>query len=565
VGSNELSAVTFANSTFVTVGSSGAILTSPDGDHWTLQTSGVTEDLFGVAFGSGTFVAVGSVGTVLTSVDGAAWTAQTSGTTDDLFGVAFGNVLGVDTFVAVGGFGTILSSTDGGASWTARASGTSDDLFGAAFGVDAFVATGAFGIILTSLDGATWIPQDSGTSISIFGAGFGTSGFVTAGMSGTILQSFAPGTPPPPPSAAIRTFSPLPAGVVDATYSATLQAIGGSTPYSWLAVAGDLPAGLTLSTAGVISGTPTATGLSNFTIQVTDASSSSSQKAFSLTINAAPPPPSPMIASASPLPSGEVGKAYSFTFQAISGTPPYAWSVAGALPAGLTLSSAGLLSGTPTTANLYNFNIQVTDSESISVQAAFSVTINAPPPPPAKEFDDVAADHPMHDYIVKLYDAGVTGGCTGTSYCPDAPVTRGQMAVFLVTSLGQGSNNCAGDVYSDVNAATVGDAFCGYIERITADGITAGCGNGKYCPNDPITRGQMAVFIEVALGHSPNSGTGRFTDVPAGHPFAGYVELLSDDGITAGCGGGKYCVDDPISRAQMAVYLVAAPQPLSPD
>ncbi len=163
-----------------------------------------------------------------------------------------------------------------------------------------------------------------------------------------------------------------------------------------------------------------------------------------------------------------------------------------------------------------------------------------------------------------LYGAGITGGCTPTSFCPDAPVTRAQMAVFIVTSLGQGPNNCTGTVFTDVNAASVGAATCGYIERFAANNITAGCGNGNYCPNAPVTRGQMAVFIETALGNPPNTGTGRFTDVPASHPFCGFVERLADDGITAGCGTGKYCVDDPISRAQMAVYLVAAPQPLNP-
>jgi hypothetical protein len=272
-----------------------------------------------------------------------------------------------------------------------------------------------------------------------------------------------------------------------------------------------------------------------------------------------------MIVSNSPLPSGEVGKVYGFTFQAISGTPPYTWSAVGVLPAGLTLSSAGVLSGTPTAANAYDFTVQVTDSNSLLAQKAFSVTINLPPPPPAKEFDDVPVDHPMHDHIAKLYDAGITGGCSATSYCPDTPVTRAQMAVFLVTSLGEGSNNCTGTVYTDVTAALAGDATCGYIERFAADGITGGCGNGKFCPDKPVTRGEMAVFIETALANPANQGTGRFTDVPAGHPFAGFIERLSDDGITAGCGGGKYCPDDPISRAQMAVYLVVAPQPLSPD
>ena len=113
-----------------------------------------------------------------------------------------------------------------------------------------------------------------------------------------------------------------------------------------------------------------------------------------------------------------------------------------------------------------------------------------------------------------------------------------------------------------MNAASVGDAFCGNIEQFAGSGISAGCGNGNFCPNAPVTRGQMAVFVETALGNAPNLPSGSFTDVPADHPFCGYVERLATDGITAGCASGKFCVDDPITRAQMAVYLATLPKPV---
>jgi hypothetical protein len=74
----------------------------------------------------------------------------------------------------------------------------------------------------------------------------------------------------------------------------------------------------------------------------------------------------------------------------------------------------------------------------------------------------------------------------------------------------------------------------------------------------------MAVFIEAALGNSADICMGRFADVPNGHPFCGFIERLAEDGITGGCGAGLFCPDNPVTRAQMAVFLVAAPMPLSP-
>ena len=91
---------------------------------------------------------------------------------------------------------------------------------------------------------------------------------------------------------------------------------------------------------------------------------------------------------------------------------------------------------------------------------------------------------------------------------------------------------CQGNVFTDVNATTLGAALCGFIEDFAAKGITGGCGGGKFCPGDPVTRGQMAVFIESALGNNPNVCSSQFTDVPSNNIFCGYIERLADDGIT---------------------------------
>ena len=175
-------------------------------------------------------------------------------------------------------------------------------------------------------------------------------------------------------------------------------------------------------------------------------------------------------------------------------------------------------------------------------------------------FCDVLKDNWAYGYVEAIYNSGITGGCSQDPllFCPDQSVTRGQMAVFIEAFLGNPANTCSSR-FSDVPSGP----FCGFIERMADDGITSGCGGVRFCPNDPVTRGQMAVFIEGALGHTANVCQGRFTDVPSG-PFCGFIERMADDGITSGCGSGRFCPNDPVTRAQMAVFLMAAPPPVIP-
>ena len=176
-------------------------------------------------------------------------------------------------------------------------------------------------------------------------------------------------------------------------------------------------------------------------------------------------------------------------------------------------------------------------------------------------FCDVLKDNWAYSHVEALYNSGITGGCSQNPllFCPDQSVTRGQMAVFIEAFLGHPANTCSGR-FTDVPAS---NPFCGFIERMADEGITSGCGNGRFCPNDPVTRGQMAVFIEAALGNPANPCMGRFTDVPSGS-FCGFIERMADDGVTGGCGAGIFCPNEPVTRAQMAVFLIAAPPPVTP-
>src|SRR4029079_1619210 len=125
-------------------------------------------------------------------------------------------------------------------------------------------------------------------------------------------------------------------------YSQTITASGGASPYRFVLLTGSLPPGLTLSSAGVLSGTPTTPGTFGFMIQATDAAGCSGALSYSVAIaacNVTIAPPT--------LPGGSVGVAYSQMLIASGGAAPYNFAVtAGAPPLGLALSSAGLLSGT---------------------------------------------------------------------------------------------------------------------------------------------------------------------------------------------------------------------------
>ena len=174
------------------------------------------------------------------------------------------------------------------------------------------------------------------------------------------------------------------------------------------------------------------------------------------------------------------------------------------------------------------------------------------------DFTDVPRSHLFHNAVEKIFRAGITSGCGLGNYCPDAPVTRAQMAVFLLKGKHGRSYRPppqTGNVFNDVPLGT----FLGnWIERLAAEGITKGCAGGNYCPDDPVTREAMAVFLLRAKHGSswhPRTALGTvFNDVPPG-PFADWIEQLADERITSGCGGGNYCPGQPVTRGQMAVFL----------
>lgn len=173
----------------------------------------------------------------------------------------------------------------------------------------------------------------------------------------------------------INTTSPLPSGNEFNTYSTTLNASGGTPGYTWSIITGAFQTGITLNSAtGVISGTPTQAGTDTVTIQVQDSVAATTSKVFSLTIAA---PAALVITTTSPLPSGTLSTPYSQTLNATGGITPYIWTIlSGSLQAGLTLSSGGTISGTPSVAATDTVTIQVQDNVGTTTSKTFTITVN---------------------------------------------------------------------------------------------------------------------------------------------------------------------------------------------
>ena len=160
--------------------------------------------------------------------------------------------------------------------------------------------------------------------------------------------------------------------------------------------------------------------------------------------------------------------------------------------------------------------------------------------------------------IESIAAAGVTRGCNppyNDRFCPDASVTRGQMAAFLVRALGLKGNTHPG--FHDV---PLGSTFAVDIGKLATVGITRGCNppdNDEFCPDDEVTRAQMAAFIVRALGLTDDSHPG-FDDVEASNTFVNDIEKLATAGITKGCNpsrNDRYCPEDSVTRGQMAAFL----------
>jgi len=158
----------------------------------------------------------------------------------------------------------------------------------------------------------------------------------------------------------------------------------------------------------------------------------------------------------------------------------------------------------------------------------------------------------------------LTSGCNQNPlmYCPEFSVTRAEMAKFLLVAK-HGKGYTPPDAGSDTGFGDVPITHwaADWIKQLAAEGLTSGCGGGNYCPNAKVTRAEMAKFLLSAKhvpGYTPpdaGSNTG-FGDVPPTHWAADWIKQLHTEGITSGCGGGNYCPNAQVTRAEMAKFLI---------
>jgi hypothetical protein len=185
---------------------------------------------------------------------------------------------------------------------------------------------------------------------------------------------------------------------------------------------------------------------------------------------------------------------------------------------------------------------------------------------PQPTFTDFTPTDPILCILKKMtWTTGIMTGCDVNTFCPNELVTREAMAVYLLNGLYPSTPSApatpfdaATGVFDDVPADY---PLACWIEKLYNIDITAGCGGGKYCPTSPISRAEMAVFLLMAKhgpGYVPPPSTGTlFTDVPIDHWAGDFIEELYWEDITAGCTATLYCPDNTVTRWEMMVFLYA--------
>ncbi|MFV0458314.1 MAG: putative Ig domain-containing protein [Actinomycetales bacterium] len=360
--------------------------------------------------------------------------------------------------------------------------------------------------------------------------------------------------PPPPDPTITVTPATLPAGTLGSAYSQTLTASGGTSPYEFYEYDGRLPTGLTLTTAGLLSGTPTATGSFTFTVDAFDADSFQGSRTYTIAVN-----PPPVNITTTSLPAASAGSPYSQAIAAEGGTAPYTYALtSGALPTGVSLSTSGALSGTPTAAGSFTFEITATDSTSgtalTDVQAytmavALPTVTLDPSAPPGSQIGTAYSHVFSASGGVAPYTYAVTGGSLPTGLTLSAggtlsgtPTSSGS---FTFTLTATDSTTGTGPAFQ---AAQYTLLVAGPEVTITPDTLPGATAGAAYSQTLTAGSGTAPYTFAVTGGSLPaglaltTDGTLSGTPTEAG-PFSFTVTATDSTPGTAGSGQVTYALE----------------------
>ncbi len=169
-------------------------------------------------------------------------------------------------------------------------------------------------------------------------------------------------------------------------------------------------------------------------------------------------------------------------------------------------------------------------------------------------YRDLSVDGVHTGAIVRLTEQGILRGCDGTRYCPRTPITRGDLAAAVAAARGLPDGGTPR--FSDVSR---NDRNAGAIAAVDQAGILTGYGDGRFGPNDPLPRAQLATMLVQAFGLPALASPAPFVDVPSSSVHAGTISSAYASGLTRGCGdGSRFCPWDDVSREQIATFLESA-------